>query len=93
MDQYQKEHLFAGAVIAVGMICGSIALMKLGIIGAVWGSRSSVGLIILLVGTTVVCGGLITLGSAIWGRARKLTMESGHLRDEMGKERPHRAPA
>jgi hypothetical protein len=70
MDQYQKEHIFAGAIIAVGMICGSIALMKLGIISVVLSSSSALPFLILLIGTTVISGGLITLGSAMWSRAR-----------------------
>jgi hypothetical protein len=70
MDQYQKESIFAGAIIALGMICGSIALMKMGVISVVLSSSSALPFLVLLAGSTVICGGLIMLGSAMLSRAK-----------------------
>jgi membrane protein implicated in regulation of membrane protease activity len=93
MGQYQKEHVFAGAIIAVGMICGSIALMKMGIIAAVVSSSSALPFIILMIGTTVISGGLITLGSAMWSRARSHPIHEEQAHSTLDKNRREPASA
>jgi uncharacterized membrane protein HdeD (DUF308 family) len=77
MEHYQKERIFAGAIIAVGMICGSIAMIRLGIISVVLNSDSALPFAVLFIGTTVISAGLIMIGSAMWSRAEK------HQIDEM----------
>jgi hypothetical protein len=93
MDQYQKEHIFAGAIIGVGMICGSIAMMKMGVISVVLGSNSALPFLILLIGTTVISSGLITLGSAMWSRARAHQLHEEQTQGTMDKNRREPASA
>jgi high-affinity Fe2+/Pb2+ permease len=93
MNQNQKETIFAGAIIAVGMICGSIAMLKMGVISVVLSSSSALPFLILLIGSTVICSGLVMLGSMKLSRARMHQTQDDQPRDTFDKNRHHPASA